>query len=799
MLFLTIGLTIALNLKIGDVPPLGKFLDPFHGFWQNIETESKQNSSIELAGLQAEVVLHYDEHLIPHIIAKNDHDLYMAQGYVTAKHRLWQMEFQTYAAAGRVSEIIGEKGLNFDRLQRRKGMVFGAQNAVKAIMANDTIREAVEAYALGVNAFINTLNYENLPIEYKLLNYKPEQWTTLKTALLLKYMADDLSGWDADLENTNAYHLLGEQRFNFIFPDTLHNTDPVIPKGTPYKFEAVKVDTPGLFIPQITSNELFPKSNPKNGSNNWAVGGSKTNSGNPILANDPHLSLNLPSLWFVMQLTAPGINVMGATLPGALGVIIGFNESIAWGVTNARRDVRDWYALEFKDKDKNEYLFDNKWLKTQKVAEKIKIRGEKPYYDTIVYTHYGPVVYDDNFKGTESKTNFSLRWIAHDLSEEQLTFHLLNRGNNYEDFKTAIQYFSCPAQNFAFASSNGDIAMWVQGKFPLKWPKQGKFLMDGSRIDQEWQGYIPFEHNAHVLNPKQGYVSSANQYPVDKNYPYYVYDGNYEDYRNRRINRKLESMKNITPQDMMTLQNDNFHLKAAESLPMMLDSLDIDQLNEQQKQIYSLLRNWDFFNETESKAATVYEVWWDNLHWMIWDELRSDTLALNTPDDFTTIDIMKHHPTDDFIDIQSTPEKETLTQLIKQSYIDAIASLEKWAENNEKDYKWGNYKGTRLQHLLGLDPFSIENIQVGGNKGAINAISETQGPSWRMVVELGDEVKAWGIYPGGQSGNPGSPYYDNFVEKWRKGEYLPLVFLKSASDTSAVTFTHTLTPEETKQ
>lgn len=789
----TLAIILALNFKIGQIPPLGKFLDPYNGFWQNIE-QGYQDQRLHIPGLENEVRVHYDKFLIPHVIAENDHDLYLAQGYITAQHRLWQMEFQTHAAAGRISELIGEQALDFDRLQRRKGMIFGAQNAQAAFNKNDTTKRAVEAYAEGVNHFINTLSYKDLPIEYKLLDYAPENWTTLKTALLLKYMADDLSGWDSDLENTNAYHLLGADRFNFLFPDTLNNTDPVIPGNAQYDFEPVKVDTPNLFIPPAPENLAFPKANPSNGSNNWVVGGQKTNSGKPILANDPHLGLNLPSLWFVMQLNAPGINVMGATLPGALGVIIGHNENIAWGVTNARRDVRDWYSIEFKDESKNEYSFDNKWLKTQKVAEEIKIRGGDTFFDTVVYTHYGPVVYDSTYSKSRDLYNFSLRWIAHDPSEEQFTFYLLNRGSNYNDYLKALQYYNSPAQNFAFASKSGDIALWVQGKFPLKWPGQGKFLLDGSRLDQEWQGYIPFEHNAHILNPAQNYVSSANQYPVGKNYPYYVYDGNFENYRNRRINRKLESMGNITPQDMMAMQQDNYNLKAAESLPLMLESLDINQLNAQQKEIYSLLNNWDYNNEIQSKAASVYEIWWESLYDGIWDEFTNADLALNSPDDNTTLHIIENYPDDPFIDVQSTPQKETLSELISQSYISATDSIQKWAEENEQDFTWSNLKGTRLQHLLRLDAFSIHNIAIGGNKSIINAVSKSHGPSWRMVVSMEDEVKAWGIYPGGQSGNPGSAYYDNFVETWRKGEYIPLVFIENASDTEDIVFTHILDP-----
>lgn len=810
-LIITLILTVVLAIRIKNVPPLGTFLDPFHGFWQNAEdTDGNLVQSLDIDGLQAGVTVRYDSLLIPHIFAENEADLYMAQGFITAANRLWQMEFITYAAAGRVSEIVGEAAVNFDRLQRRKGLAYSAEQALHA-MENDSVsKQCVEAYARGVNAYINTLDYKSLPVEYKLLDYEPEEWTPLKTSLLLKYMANDLTYSDVDRENTNTISLLGKDRFNFLFPLFVPGSDPVIPKETSWKFKPVAVDTPQVNFEQIktslNSNARHgnarhgnaPQANPDNGSNNWAVSGSKTKSGKPILANDPHLGLNLPSIWYVVQLHGPEVNVLGASLPGAPNVIIGYNDSIAWGVTNARRDVTDWYKIDFTNDYRTEYHFDDINLKTQERIEEINVRGGSVIYDTVIYTHYGPVVYDKYFPADDTMgddyRNYALKWIAHEPSLEIKTFYELNRASNYEEYKNALKYYVSPAQNFAFASSGGDVAMWVQGKFPAKWKGQGRFLMDGRKRSMEWQKYIPFEHNAHTLNPQRGFVSSANQIPVDASYPYYVYDFNYEHYRNRRINTRLSQMRNIVPKDMMNLQNDNYNLKASEILPMMLDTLDLTSLTEEQQKAYENLRKWNYANNPGYQAPVYFKVWWDKLMAMMWDELTGE--LLRKPDSETTINIMLNHPNDPFMDRENTSATETLPDLIRESFAEAIDEVTAWQETHEERFNWSNYKNTTISHLLKLEPFSRSDIYTGGGQGIINATSHAHGPSWRMIVSLEQPVRAWGVFPGGQSGNPGSPFYDNMIDRWSKGEYYEMMLLHAPTDEpEKMMFTQYLSPK----
>lgn len=772
---MSLAVGIFASRPIGPVPPIAPLLDPNHGFWQNSYSEDLlAENEIELANLSALVTVNYDENLIPHIYAENELDLYRAQGYVTAKHRLWQMEFQTMAAAGRISEIVGSMALELDRMTRRKGLGFGVEKGMEYLRENDPeTLSLLEAYADGVNQYIQELSAAQLPIEYKILNYRPEPWAASKSLLLLKYMTDMLVG-DKDLEYSNLRKILGETKLNKLFPDYPTGVDPVIEEGKKWEFTPLKVTRPDSinYPDDLLVIEPLPQPEKGTGSNNWAVSGKKTKSGNPILANDPHLGLNLPSLWYAMQLTTPEYSVKGATLPGALGVISGFNENIAWGVTNATKDTRDWYKITFQDKSRTKFKYGDKWVPTDFRIEEIKIKGQSSFMDTVVYTSYGPVMYDRTFKAERQDVNFALKWNVHEGSNEQKTFIMLNSAKNYEDYNLALHHFTAPAQNFVFAANNGDIAIRVQGKFPLKWREQGKFLMDGADPRMEWQGYIPNEQNPSTLNPERGFVSSANQHPVDSTYPYYVFDNSYEFYRNRRLNNRLSEMSNITIADMKELQFDDYYLLAKESLPKMLELLGEQPTQGDGAKYLKELNNWDYYASTESKAAVLYHIWWEKTYDLIWQELKQIKAPIVVPSYYRTVQFLTESPTDEVFDWEKTTEVETAKDHVQKGFEEMLEEVKK-LEEELTDFTWANYKNTTVKHLVPqFESFSVTNIQTGGGKGILNATSERHGASWRMVVELGSEPIAFGIYPGGQSGNPGSKFYKNFIPLWAKGEYL---------------------------
>lgn len=796
-LIVTCALLYLLSTAQGSIPPLGKFLSPFTGFWQNAE-DHDDHKHTNLAGLTDTVSVNYDARRVPHIIANNDHDLYYMQGYITAQDRLWEMEFITYVAAGRLSELFGNKPkvIDFDRITRRTGLPYAAEKAIEQIDSSPEAKAMMEAYRDGVNAYVNSLSYADYPIEYKLLGYTPENWSVLKSALLLKFMSLNLSGRDYDFEYTNALNLFGKEVFDQLYPDFPAGIDPIIPIGTLYNFDTLSVDTHANVIPAGLFAES-PFDGPKEvniGSNNWAVSGSRTVTGKPMLAGDPHLQLYLPSIWYEMQLTSPTVNVYGATLPGSPCVIIGFNDKAAWSVTNAGRDVRDWYTIKYTDDTKTKYLFDGKEMPVELRVETLKIKDADDFIDTVRYTHFGPVAYDNEYAQYNNPTPLALRWTAHDPSNEVLTFYKLNRATNHADYLKALETYDCPAQNFVFAAVDGDIAIKQQGKFPLKYPEQGKFIQDGSSSNYQWQGFVPYTDNPTILNPERGFVSSANQQPTDSTYPYYYNGPTFEYNRSRRINDLLTADSSITVDDMMRFQNDNYFYTAKDLLPTFINTIETSgiTLDAYQKQALADLKDWDYMYDTEKRAPAIFELIWTGLQDMLWDEFEpKDSIGLQRPSDFATVDFLLNRPDHKLMDNASTPMPETAADLMLEAFKNACTDLKQWELNNSngESAKWYKFKNTTVAHWIPvLKPFHRPMVEVGGNKHILNANSSTHGASWRMVVSLEEPVKAWGVYPGGQSGNPGSKHYDDFIDTWAAGEYYEFNFIHKGTAVDSAIF-----------
>ncbi|KAA9331693.1 penicillin acylase family protein [Hymenobacter busanensis] len=790
-LLLTGVLVWVLNTSHGQVPAFGKFLSPFEGFWRNGEADADfaAEQTLTLPGLQQPVTVRFDDKRVPHVFAQNDHDLYYAQGYLTARDRLWQMEFQTHVAAGRLSEIVGEGRLETDRFFRRMGMGYGAQKSLDAMMSDPTTRTVLTAYSAGVNAYIGSLAPRDLPFEYKLLNYRPEPWQPLKCALLLKFMAWDLSGRSDDLRMSNALSAYGSAVVQDLFPDYPQREDPIVPVGTPLDYKPVAVpEAPNLFKAALSNRVPQHEPDPELGSNNWAVSGAKTATGLPMLANDPHLQLNLPSIWYQMQLTAPGVNVYGVTIPGAPTIIIGFNQQAAWGVTNVGADVVDWYQIRFKDHTKREYWHDGRWKPVRRVVEHIKVRGLPDRLDTVLYTHHGPVVYDHDEKPFLDQTpiRHALRWTAHDPANEVLAFYRLNRARSYQDYTAALASYGSPAQNFIFASNQNDIAIWPNGRFPLKWRDQGKFILDGTDPAYDWQGWIPAAQNPHVKNPARGFVSSANQFSAGPDYPYYLgwSFGSYE--RGHRINQRLARMTQATVDSLRLLQNDNLNLNAQLMLPRMLDLVQPAQLTADQRRAYDELRRWNYFYDANAIGPSIFELWYTNLVKHLWEDDfgTQPGRPMRYPGRDRTNTLLLQEPTSKWIDDRRTPGKETLDQLALNSLQWATDSLQRKFGPLGPEWRWAHQKSTDILHLAQLPGFGRMDLDCGGGAGIVNATSERNGPSWRMVVALGPEPKAYGVFPGGQSGNPGSRHYDDLIETWRVGQLNELVFLHSAAETN---------------
>jgi len=785
----TLVLIWLLQTKFGDIPPLGKFLSPSDGFWQNAEVKDAfKSETLNLDGLQGKVTIRYDEHRVPHIFAGNDHDLYYAQGYVTARDRLWQMDIQTRSASGRLAEIAGPKALDIDRYHRRMGMVYGAENTIRGMMKDPAMKIVLEAYADGVNSYIHHLSKRDYPIEFKLLNYAPEDWKPINSAFLLKLMSETLAGGSDQFAMTNDLKRFGAKDVNDLFPDYPFHEDPIIPVGTKWNFKPLPIPKPSAgFIAQMTDS-IKPKERiPGIGSNNWVIGGRKTASGYPILANDPHLNLTFPSIWYQLQLSAPGVNVNGVSLPGAPCIIVGYNQNISWGVTNVDADVLDWYQVRFKDESKNEYWYNNRWNKVKKRVEVINIRGQKPLYDTVLYTHHGPVVYESADKkpkdGAENiPVGDALRWIAHDESDDIMTFYLLNRGKNYADYRKALTYFTAPAQNFIFASSDKDIAITPNGKLPLKYKDQGKFIMDGSDPANDWQGWIPYDQNPTVKNPPRGFVSSANQSSTDQTYPYYI-NWRFELYdRGTRVNSLLTAMKQATVDSIRVMQMDNYSVRGRDVLGAMLKNLDYSKLDNTEAEAYKIVKKWDLRFSEDSEGASVFNAWWLKFYGLVWDEFDSKNTLLNYPSMDRTEKLLLAEPNSKWFDLAGTSAKETCADIVTRAFRESVAGLLHDHGKPGKSWQWGLVKNTHINHLANLPGFGAGEFSTGGTGGVINALRGGNGPSWRMVVQMGPQVKGYGIFPGGESGNPGSYYYSDTFETWKDGKLNELLFLGSADE-----------------
>ncbi|MFD1143875.1 penicillin acylase family protein [Larkinella insperata] len=786
---ISIGLTVSLDRQWGTVPAFGRLLSPFEGFWQNAEIEdagSEQTLSIE--GTRDQVTVLFDDLHVPHIFARNDYDAYFAQGYVTARDRLWQMEFQTHAAAGRISEVIGERALELDRNKRRLGMAYGAEQSLTGMLADPATRSALEAYTAGINAYIAQLKPARHPIEYKLLGYAPEPWTPLKCAFLLKQMTQTLAAGADDLLMTNVRRKLGPALTANLFPDYPFKEDPIIPVGTRWDFTPVKI--PSAPVDSETDSSMawnWQRHDPAIGSNNWAVGPQKSATGYPILANDPHLTLSLPSIWYQIQLVTPTLNVYGVSLPGAPGVIIGFNKEVAWGVTNVGADVLDFYKIRFRDNRRQEYWHDGKWKPVRRRIERIKVKGKPDVVDTVLYTHHGPVAYllEEKPFTTNIPTGYAIRWIAHEVDNGLKTFYLLNRAKTYDDYVTALSFYTAPAQNFVFANAAKDIAISPNGRFPLKWRGQGKFLLDGTRAANDWQGWIPAAQNPRVKNPPRGFVSSANQFSTDPTYPYYI---NWEfetPDRGMRINQRLAAMQRVTVDSLRQLQNDVYNHQASTFLPVLLPRIREKDLSGSQKQALRTVRQWNYQQDTASVAGTIFMEWLEHLDRVIWaDDLPDEPgQPMRFPNAVRTLQLLSEEPDARWFDnVLTTNRKETIQDAVTSSFQSTIDSLAKQYGPLGKSWAWADHKQTGVRHLIpGLDAFSALNVQIGGGPRIVNAAGRRAGPSWRMVVQTGPQPRAYGVFPGGQSGNPGSPYYLNMLETWRKGELYELLYLQSAA------------------
>ncbi|WP_252829480.1 penicillin acylase family protein [Thermus scotoductus] len=567
-----------------------------------------------LKGLSAPVEVGRDARGVVRIRAQTLKDLLFAQGFVHAQERLWQMEFQRRVGQGRLSEVLGEATRAQDRFLRTWGFYQAAKSAYERLYPEE--KEAVDAYVAGVNAFLQS--GAPLPPEFRLLGFRPEPWTGPDVLVWAKMMSFDLSGnWEEELlRHRLLARGISQERLLELIPPYPEDA-PTILQGEDLELPLKREEAPAALLRMAPPRFL-------EASNNWVVAGSRTVTGKPFLANDPHLRLGAPSLWFLMALEAPGYRVIGASLPGVPGIVIGRNDRIAWGVTNVGADVQDLYLLE--DVGGKGYRYRGQVLPYRVREERIPVKGGKEEVLRVRETVYGPVITDA--LENPPQVPMALRWVSLDEEDHILMAYLgINRAQNWQEFVAALSHYSAPSQNFVYADADGNIGYIAPGKFPIRKEGHTGMVPVPGNGEWDWQGYRKPEDWPKVLNPKEGFLVTANNKVTPQGFPYALTYDWAEPYRAERIRELLLAKERLALEDMKAIQQDQKTLLFRDFRPV-LELL--NPLSERAKAVRERLLAWDGTMDKSSEEALVFALWYTELTRLpkrevgeeFWDEPR---------------------------------------------------------------------------------------------------------------------------------------------------------------------------------
>jgi len=791
-------------------------------------SSSAQNSgqtTVQLQGLRAAVIVRRDERGIPYIEATNDEDLYFAQGYITASDRLWQMDLQRRTVRGQLSEIFGNAVLAQDKLHRRFG--FGKMIDEAAAHLDPGFAPAVLAYTKGVNAFISSLTDQTMPPEFRVLQYKPAEWATGDSLAVGALMAEYLSNtWQLDVMRESLASLPKEKR-DALLPDTspldvlVVGSDRVRRAASaPGSSQSVKerlTSPPPQILEQLSelmkterqSFELLgisPRSlETLQASNNWVVSGKHTASGKPLLANDPHIPASAPNVWYQTQLIAPGIHVAGVTFPGLPGIVIGHNERIAWGVTNLGPDVQDLYIEKFDKDNPTKYQTPSGLRDAEVRHEQINVRKnpidpksiEAQTFD-VVSTRHGPIILE------KENTRYALRWTMLDpITLETPGIFALNRARSWKEFTAALSTYNGPTQNFVYADVDGHIGYYGAGRIPIRKDGDGSLPYDGATDDGEWTGLIPFDKLPHVYDPPSGIIVTANQRVVGSDYPFFVSHVWASPYRARRIFNLLSAKPKLTIDDFRSIQGDVYSIGnvafARAAAKILSESGAAATGSGTQPDLHILtadLNSWDGLMTSDSRMAVIVSQMRTAFRQRIINgALGPLASGYFWPESDVLIDrIITEQPRE-----WLPKEFASYADLLKASYEDARQALTKSLGADETKWSWGAQAKARFNHPLAQVPFIgapyvIEAFPQNGTGGSGATVNVGSSVSMRFIADVTDWDKSQNGIPLGESGLPNNPHWKDQLDDWRKVTPRPFPFSKAAVE-SATKETLTLTPK----
>jgi len=724
---------------------------------------------INLPILQEEVTVITDDSGVPHIKANNEHDLYIAQGYVQAQNRMFQMEMSRRQASGTLSEVVGEEAVDQDKYFRTLGLRRAAEKSYD--LYSDEAKDVLQYFSDGINAYIQeAIDSNSLPIEFTLMGAEPEEWTPLDSLTIGKYMAFDLGGhWERQAFNYYIMNRFPDEKALELFPE--------YPEEKPVIIGEEEIDIASSFEKAVIPHEF-------NGSNNWAVSGDKTESGMPLLADDPHLGLATPSIWLQMVLETDDLNVSGVIFAGIPGIILGHNDHVAWGVTNVGPDVQQLYIEERNPDNRNEFLFEDKWEEAEVIDEPIKVKDQETIDYEVVETRHGPVI-SEFAEDSGKKEVLSLRWTALDPTTELEAILEFNKATNWEEFEKGLEKFLAPAQNFVFAAKDGTIAYKANGNIPIYDSSEDALLpLPGWEKDTEWKGFIPFDELPKVVNPDKGFIATANNKIVGEDYPYHISNVWAQPYRYERIAEVLEASDELTIEDMKALQMDMTNLQAREFVPIFSDVLSDTDLNENEQEALELLDNWDYTDDKDLAQPLIFH------HWM--EEIERTIYLKSIPGNMTNLFTARGQTTDQLLRKAYNGEGSIwiedaggLEDVLHHSLKNTVGKLEKDYSDNLDDWKWGDYHKVQFDHpLSGIHPvlayfFNNEDpIPVNGSAVTPMAAaysSETgevnHGASWRFVIDTNDMETGYHTVGPGQSGHFKSEWYHDQMDDWVEGNF----------------------------
>ncbi len=778
--------TYASYRPVGQAPALGPFLDPANGVWSTAGTaDLPLEAAATVPGLDAETRIVYDDRAVPHIFASSVRDAYRGLGFVVARDRLFQLELSARAGGGTLTELVGSRALEADRETRASGMPASANERTSRLDSTSSAWKLATAYIDGVNAYIATMTPRDYPIEYKLLGRSPKRMAMVDIFHLLNRMGATLATSSDELTHLEARARVGLAAADALFPAHAPIVEPIQPNGEGgARYDTPVIPGPGAPDPSaVAMLRVTPAAELQRlvafapsrrddalGSNNWAVSPSRSASQHALLAGDPHLELTLPSIWYESHLVVRDtLDVYGVTIPGAPGIIIGFTPAVAWTFTNTGADVMDYYA-EVVDipEAPSRYQVDGEWRSLTLRAESYRDPfGRVIGVDTLRFTHRGPM-------RRVGGRWISVRWTVLESMRVLEGFDAASRATTSDALLDAMSLmYEAPAQNMLSADTTGTIGIRSTGRYPLR-PNDGRgdLLHDGSLSANDWIGYWPVTDFPQSIRPEQGFLASANQEPVDPRVQSRYLGANWErPWRAMQINRLLRGDSLVTPDAMRRLQSDPGSTRADLFVPVFLDAAKSQSGNLKVTRAAALLAEWNRQYTRENRRAVLFEEMMRQLSLRLWDELRTDSINNPIPTDMMTA-VLLREPASSWWDDRATANVEQRDELLRAVMSSALDSvIAQRGEPSDERWRWDRVRFANIFHLLRLPAFSRREIPVPGGSATVwpSTGDGRDGPSWRMVVELSSPRRAWATYPGGQSGNPISPRYDDRLKSWRDG------------------------------